>query len=214
MVWDHGLEAHATTLREVTDRATQTLEWAANAGIDLLSAALDHLTLGRAGLYGAILSPSEISNLKSEIQTHLTAAIDGLRESGSTHHVPRGLLTRAWYLAWRGDSAGAAADLDEAWEIAERGPMPLFQADILLTRARLFGRYKHAAQASESSRPDTPATHLLALRACMDYPWPESSPQADLAEARRLIEKHGYHRRDQELADTEAALQAQSETIE
>ena len=32
--------------------------------------------------------------------------------------------------------------------------------------------------------------------------------QEDLAEARRLIEKHGYHRRDGELEDAEAALLA------
>ena len=36
----------------------------------------------------------------------------------------------------------AQSDLDEAWEIAERGPMPLFLADIHLHRARLFGRMK------------------------------------------------------------------------
>lgn len=28
---------------------------------------------------------------------------------------------------------------DEAWTIAERGPMPLYQADVQLHRARLFG---------------------------------------------------------------------------
>ena len=65
--------------------------------------------------------------------------------------------------------------------------MPLHQADILLTRARLFFR---EAQ----------------------YPWAETpdgtpnGPKDDLAEARRLIEKHGYHRRDEELADAEEAL--------
>jgi hypothetical protein len=36
------------------------------------------------------------------------------------------------------------------------------------------------------------------------YPW--KSPQADLAEARRLIEKHGYWRRKEELEDAEKAL--------
>gem|GEM_PF-4399072 len=46
--------------------------------------------------------------------------------------------------------------------------MPLYQADILLTRVRLFGRSN-------------------------DYPW--GSAQDDLAATRRLIEKHGYHRR-------------------
>jgi hypothetical protein len=69
--------------------------------------------------------------------------------------------------------------LDEAWEVAERGPMPLFLADIHLYRARLFFRE---------------AT----------YPW--QSPQHDLTEARRLIYKHGYLRREEELLDAEAAL--------
>ena len=56
--------------------------------------------------------------------------------------------------------------------------MPLFLADIHLHRARLF----HAV---------TP------------YPW--ESPQKDLAEARRLIEKHGYGRRSDELEEAEEA---------
>ena len=60
--------------------------------------------------------------------------------------------------------------------------MPLFQTDVLLTRARLFGRLEEGAA----------------------YPW--ESPQSDLREARRLIDTHGYHRRDEELADAERAL--------
>jgi hypothetical protein len=68
---------------------------------------------------------------------------------------------------------------DEAWEIAERGPMPLFKADIHLYRARLFFGV-------------TP------------YPW--VSPRDDLAQARALIEKHGYWRRKEELEDAEAAI--------
>jgi hypothetical protein len=48
--------------------------------------------------------------------------------------------------------------------------MPLFQADILLHRARLF-RDRDA-----------------------------------LAQARALIDRHGYHRRDDELRDAEAAF--------
>jgi hypothetical protein len=60
--------------------------------------------------------------------------------------------------------------------------MPLQMADILLHRARLFGLSKE--------RPS-------------NYPW--TSPQHDLAEARRLIEKHGYWRRKEELEDAELA---------
>ena len=50
----------------------------------------------------------------------------------------------------------AQEDLDEAWEIAERGPMRLLMADIHLYRARLFFREAK-------------------------YPW--ESPQKDLEEA-------------------------------
>ena len=60
--------------------------------------------------------------------------------------------------------------------------MPLHQADVLLSRARLV-----------SKRNDEGG-----------YPW--RSPREDLAEARRLIKKHGYHRRDEELADAETAI--------
>ncbi|MGH8477631.1 MAG: hypothetical protein ACRER2_18020 [Methylococcales bacterium] len=94
----------------------------------------------------------------------------------------RGLLTRAWLRLLQSNPTGpdsAQSDLDEAYAIAERGPMPLFQADILLHRARLFGL--------------TPTGRNQA------YPW--DSPQQDLAEARRLIEKHGYYRRQPELED-------------
>ncbi|MGI8568110.1 MAG: hypothetical protein ACR2KT_03015 [Methylocella sp.] len=56
-----------------------------------------------------------------------------------------------------------------------------------LHRARLFGLSKHRRS---------------------DYP----SPQVDLAAARRLIEKHGYGRRNEELEDAEAAARAVSDT--
>jgi hypothetical protein len=58
--------------------------------------------------------------------------------TGIAHHLPRGLLTRAWLRFVLRDIEGCRADLDEAWEIAECGAMRLHMADILLTRARLF----------------------------------------------------------------------------
>jgi hypothetical protein len=142
----------------ISERAAEMLADDMDQSASLLTFALDHLTLARAALY------------KGEpARDHITVAVDGLRASGDMSHLPRGLLTRAWQRCLSGDEAGARVDLDEAWEIAERGPMPLFQADIQLTRARLF------------------------------------RDRTALAEARRLIEKHGYHRRDEELADAEAA---------
>ena len=50
----------------------------------------------------------------------------------------------------------------------------------------------------DRSEPQGPATTE------QKYPW--ESPRADLAEARRLIEKHGYGRRQEELEDAERAI--------
>ena len=107
-----------------------------------------------------------------EARGHVAAAVDGLRQAGTMNHLPHGLLTLSWFRFVEGDVPGCQHALVEAWEIAERGPIPLFQADIWLTRVRLF------------------------------------RDRAALAEARRLIDKHGYHRRDGELADAEEAARS------
>ena len=131
----------------------------------------------------------------SDLKTSLGAAMDSLRRAGTQDHLPRGLLTRAWLRSISGVHTGpgsAQEDLDEAWEIAERGPMRLFMADIHLYRARLFGGMK-----DEDGR--------------MKYPWdqdPEGAPRGpkdDLAAARKLIEQCGYWRRKEELEDAEEA---------
>ena len=188
-------------------------------GAPLLDFALHHLTLGRAALYAAILersaavsagpaaatpdtkSASDSSNALfpaeaaaggasptpallalQDARRELDAAVSGLRHSGRSDILPASLLTRAWLRSLTGARTGpesAQADLDEAWEIAERGPMRLFLADIHLHRARLFFR---------------------------ENPYPWTSPQADLAAARKLIEQCGYWRRKQELEDAERTI--------
>jgi hypothetical protein len=183
--------------RTVAQRAAQTLKWAEQNNISLLDIALDHLTLGRAALYAAILEsrsrqrepaqPSSSSTSEESERgfttaaTELDHALSGLSRSGQ-QDLPRGFLSRAWLRSLTGARTGsesAQSDLDEAWEIAERGPMPLFLTDIHLYRARLF--FDQAK-----------------------YPW--QSPRYDLDEASRLILKHGYLRRKEELEDAEAAL--------
>ncbi|MEQ1748880.1 MAG: hypothetical protein ABL974_05630 [Prosthecobacter sp.] len=72
----------------------------------------------------------------------------------------------------------------EAQQIAERGPMPLFLADVHLHCARLMG----------SSNAESRMAN-----------YPNIDPKAKLAKARKLIEKHGYGRRLEELADAETA---------
>jgi hypothetical protein len=173
-----NLSSHSSVLGAISQRAAQTLSISERNNW-LLTIALDHLTLSRAALYTSILE-SRSPQLPISL-SHITAAVGGLRLAGAQHHLPRSLLTRAWLRSLPGAPAGlesAQEDLDEAWEIAERGPMKLFMADIHLYRSRLF----HGV---------TP------------YPW--TSPQEDLAAARKLIEQCGYWRRKEELEDAEAA---------
>jgi hypothetical protein len=106
----------------------------------LLDIALDHLTLGRAALLRAVLDHSAFRTPQSALDQaakELAAAVDGLRTAGTQDHIPRGLLTRAWLHAIANNPAAARADLDEAWQIAARGDMRLFMADIHLHRACL-----------------------------------------------------------------------------
>ncbi|PYS21761.1 MAG: hypothetical protein DMF72_16120 [Acidobacteria bacterium] len=186
-IWNTQRRHHQTELvdssRRVSERATRTLGWADASAMDILSAALDHLTLGRAALYQAILEESELENPNSQIEH----AVNGIRQANSQDEIPSALLTRAWLRFLQQDFHGAQEDLNEAWEIAERGPMRLFMADIHLYRARLF----HAVK---------------------PYPWnknpdgTERGPKDDLDAAEKLINDCGYHRRDEELADAKRAI--------
>jgi hypothetical protein len=175
--------------RAVYQRAARTLQWAEQGNLSLFTIALGPLTLGRAALYAAILEGLALDQL-DPCRESLQRAVAGLRRAGRQDSLALGVLTRAWLRFLTGARTGtesAQSDLDEAFEIAGRGPMPLIMADIHLHRARLFGLSK-----------DRPAS----------YPW--TSPQYDLAEARRLIKKHGYWRRKEELEDAEAAASALS----
>lgn len=179
-----GAAAHQETLHAVRQRSIQKLNWSASAnGVSLLDIALEHLTLARTALFIALLTPAEPDATElAQACSEANAAVADLRRAGLQGYRPFGLLTRSWMRAITGPLTGpdsAQADLDEAWDIAERGPMRLHMADIHLYRARLFFREAH-------------------------YPW--ESPEADLATARELIERCGYGRRKEELDDAEAAL--------
>lgn len=169
----------------VAARAKRTLVWAKAGEYSILDVALDHLTIGRAELTKAILKGSSLEVCFTDLQS----AVDGLHSAGDQESLPRGLLARAWFRSLTGNTTGpdsAQSDLDEAWEIAERGPMRLHMTDIHLYRARLF----------HSMTP---------------YPWNRDEegnsrgPKDDLKAARKLIERCGYRRRLQELEDAETA---------
>jgi tetratricopeptide (TPR) repeat protein len=171
-----ALERLIKVNRTVLPHATQTLDWAERANFSLLDIGLDHLTLARAAIYESIPTgePPE--------RPHLSEAADYLRRAGQQDYLPRGLLIRALFRATTDDFDGAREDLDEAFEITERGPMRLHLADIHLHRARLFGLM-----------PNRPVA----------YPW--VSARDDLDAARKLIDECGYGRRREELEDAEAA---------
>ena len=164
------------TLVKIERRATQCLEWATKHN-RLLDVALDQLTLDRIALYRALNDPQCF--VRSDSNGGGQGLITAFRRAGQNDELPRCLLTQSWWSLLIGDLEGARADLDEAWDIAERGPMRLHMADIHLYRARLFFREK-------------------------PYPW--KSPQDDLTAAEKLINACGYHRRDEELADAKRAI--------
>lgn len=180
------IESAISSCDAVSDRANEELEnsktnrWTRDIG-------LHQLTKRRAGLYKAILAKSDVRDTQSGIDD----ALDALRHAETTHLIPSGLLISAFLrglIDQRTGPISAQNDLDEAWEIAERGPMRLHMADIHLYRARLF----HAVK---------------------PYPWSKFSdgregrgPKDDLDAAEKLINDCGYHRRDDELADAKLAI--------
>ncbi len=88
---------------------------------------------------------AERSTKQNPCRKSLQRAVDGLRRAGQQQYLPLGFLTRAWLRCVIGARTGpesAQSDLNEAFEIAERGPMPRHMADIHLYRARLFGLSK------------------------------------------------------------------------
>ncbi|GAA4798502.1 toll/interleukin-1 receptor domain-containing protein [Lysobacter hankyongensis] len=136
-------------LAEVERRAMTTLSWSTPRNL-LLDIALDHLTLARVGLIRALLAnplPQPTLDLP-----HVAAAVSGLRAAGLMNHLPRGLLTASLYHFVRGEHALALKHLAEAQQIAERGPMPLFLADIHLHRARMFRDNAELALAAQLIR--------------------------------------------------------------
>ncbi len=151
-------------------------------GDSLLGVALDHLSLGRAHL---LTARAEGTSAYKKASAHIDPAVDGLRDAGTLHYLPRGLLARAEAYLLTGDHAEGRAALNEAMDIATRDPqghMKLHVTDCHLGYARL---------ALAEHKPDV-AREQLAL-------------------ARALIEETGYPRRDAELAELEHDVEAQAD---
>lgn len=191
----------------VRDRASKILEWEVPSD-SLLSRSLVRLTFGRAhfglSVIGARTGASEAARAA---RAWLDEAIDGLRASEQSDHLPRGLLARAAFHRCIGDMAGATRDLDEVEEIAEPGPMRLFLCDLALERARLaFERIEAFAPLNgmvEDSPPKPEVPSEAERKSLRD----EASKQIGIAA--KLIEECGYHRRDAELAELQSVLKGE-----
>ncbi len=129
--------------------------------------ALDHLSLGRASMLLAIEQHGDLASASD----YLDRAVDGLREAGTQHMLPRGLLARAALSRLQTNFPQAHTDLNETFDIATQGGQLLHLTDYHLESARL------ALAEGERSKA---ADHLTS--------------------AQDLIAKTGYHRRDGELA--------------
>jgi tetratricopeptide (TPR) repeat protein len=163
--------------REVLERARQFFEWRV-PGDSLLDVALDHLTLGRAHLGLALtVSGEDRTDGLAQAAESLDRAVDDLRRAAEEEFVSRGLLTRAALRRFRSDFSGAAADLTEALETAERDRMRLHECDAHLEWARLCRDQRDLAAARQH-----------------------------VARARELVNETGYGRREREVRWLEKTL--------
>ncbi len=133
-------------LAEVERRATTTLVWDTPLSW-LLDIALDHLTLARVGLIRAILEkfPRTAAEARPAARRRRRQRPPRRRNDGSASPWPA--HRRALSLRPR-RARLALKHLAEAQQIAERGPMPLFLADMHLHRARMFRDKAELAKAA------------------------------------------------------------------
>jgi len=107
----------------------------------------------------------------------LQRAVDGLRQSGDMGYLPRGVLARSELYRLNGEYEKAERDLAETLRIATRGGMGLHLADY----------------------------HLESARLCMAQ-GDRDKAREHLAIAKEMIERMGYHRRDDEVKELERQL--------
>jgi hypothetical protein len=180
----------------------------------LLDKGLYTLILGRAYLALAMKSvASKEPTTCSRDYAHtsgaqLDKAADGLRAAGQNGDTPRGLLARAAFRRSVGEWDSVASDLDEIEEIAEPGPMRLYLCDMALERTRLaFARIEAFAPLNGMLEKDNPAKPIVPSRDEIAQLKGEAEKQLEIAA--EYIDKCGYHRRDEELAELQAVLKGE-----
>jgi tetratricopeptide (TPR) repeat protein len=178
--------------QEALERARTTLKQMQNdPNAPLLTIVIDKLTIGKACMLQSI---DNHSSDFAETQDFLNQAVDGLREAGTQHRLPWGLLARATLSRHQKDFPKSWTDLDEAREIAEYGQMKLHLTDYHLEAARLI----HAQVENDSTN-----TEFTIIEDGIEKNVTASKMtglfKAHVKKAGELIKETGYHRRDGEL---------------
>ncbi|HXO68491.1 MAG TPA: hypothetical protein VN838_05970, partial [Bradyrhizobium sp.] len=178
----------------------------------LLDIALYNLILGRIhfGLAWRNIKRRRLKAASKDAGTcgiQLNQSIDGLRDAGTNHYIPRGLLSLAAFHRGMGNWAGAKRDLDEVEEIAEPGPMRLNLCDLALERARLALANIEAFAPLNGMVDDSPPKPIMPNATNAKNLKEEAAEQ--LVTAAHYITTCGYHRRDEELAELQAVLRGE-----
>lgn len=183
-----------------------------------LGTALDHLSLGRACLHqaqfeGISEDPPQVSDLLHEASQYLEQAVQELRDAGTQHELPIGLLARSELHRVMENFAEAWRDLVKAQEIAEWGKMQLYLVDIHLEAARIFHAVELAAyqpqlaQAVDAFFKEQPDSEKYGVENIdKGFIYSQSARgkiREHVAIARKMIEQLGYDRRQLELAELE-----------
>lgn len=176
--------------QEVEKRAKTTIKWVN----DLLSIALDKLSIGQAYMLQSLQDKTIDFSKATDL---LNQAVEGLRKVGYQDDLPRGLLARTSLFRHQKNFPFAWTDLDEAREIAEYGSMQLFLADYYLEGCRvIYAQLKVDPPQSDEYEMMENDEVLNWSRAEM-----EEKFRLFFAEAERLVNACGYHRRDVELEE-------------
>ncbi|MBR7781611.1 metallophosphoesterase [Undibacterium luofuense] len=166
------LLAQQSSAAEVVKRAQQTLAVAESQNW-LLDQGLDHHTLAKCQLLLARAAQPDPAACLNAALAHNQTALRLIRQGGPADHIILALLTHARIRCALQAPAAALVALNEAYAIAHRCGMRLYETDALLTRLELFG-------------------------ATQPYPWPDSSPAQDHQRAGALIQECGYRLRQAE----------------
>jgi len=181
---------------EVFQRAKTTLTWAKENNFSISNQSFDLLSIGKALFQQAQqAAPPDFS----EAADYLHQAIVGLRKAGQQDDLPLGLLARTALYRAQAQYALAWEDLDEVLDIATYGSMQLFLTDYYLEGARLLRAQLQEGQATIHIQEQGEQVSLTRAEA-------EEKYRAFVAEAERLIQETGYHRRDGELVALQEGL--------